>query len=1100
MLIVPDPQVADRWLSELRFFSGDSLPLSIFPDRETLPYDSMAPGADLVSERLRLLVELPRVNKGVIIATLAAVMHRLPPAGHCVPVCELKTGDEVDITSLRDTLVHNGYRFVQQVAERGEAAVRGSLVDIFPMGSASTPCRIDLDGDFIEQMRWFDCDSQRSVGQTASLDILPAAELPLSVAAIEKFRLALRELCEGDPMRSSIYRGVREGHLPAGVEYYLPLFFDTTSDFFSFLPADSVLMYDPGLPGLAEQFYADAENRYRRLREECQDEPVLPPGQLFLDRQQLQQRCHDFSTILLQESDAENSDFSLDTDRVTPVTIEPRGHDPFVLIRNFISRHQGYSILLSCESKGAMAALLENFTSSGLKITKCNDFADFLDKAPELAVVPQALDRGMLLTSAKIAVLGEPHLYGNKIRRRRKRGKQRSAVAALRNLTELNTGSPVVHEDYGVGRYHGLEVIEHNGIQAEFIVLHYADGDRLYVPVMLAHRIQRYAGTDPEHAPWHKLSGGQWQKSKARAARQAHDTAAELLELQARREARQRPAFVPQAEHRQFRDAFTFTETPDQEQAIDAVLADLRAARPMDRLVAGDAGFGKTEVAMNAAFAVTSNNRQVVILAPTTLLVQQHYRNFRDRFANWPVRVAQLSRFVAATTAGATVAGLADGTIDIVIGTHALLSKKISYNRLGLIIIDEEHRFGVRQKEQLKSLRAETDILSMTATPIPRTLDMALSGIRDISIISTPPARRQPVTTQVRQWDPVHVSEIIERELRRGGQVFFVHNRVRGMEQAVQKLRSAVPGLEVRIAHGQMPERELETIMTDFSHRRFPVLACTAIIENGIDIPTANTIIVNDAHKLGTAQLYQLRGRVGRSHHNAYACLIAPPTNAMSDEARQRLEAICAIDTLGIGLSLALQDLETRGAGTLLGEEQSGHINNIGYGTYIDMVRRAVSELGQGSKDMDLFASRQVDIELSYPALLPEDYIPDVQQRLRIYRDMASMDEEELSQWRMELVDRYGELPQPADTLLRQHAIRLKAEKLGVQRLKWDARGGRIEFADNCKVEPQKIISLVQSDDDYKLSGPSGIRINKSFDDAEQQCEFIIQLLTKLQQ
>lgn len=1099
-LLASDPQEADRWHAELSFFLGDSLPLILFPDRETLPYDKIAPNPDLVSERLRLLNELPGMRRGIVIAPLSAALHRLPPPAHCAAALRLRPGDRMDTIEIRDRLARCGYRFVQQVAERGEVAVRGSLIDVFPMGSASGPCRIDLDDDRVEQVRWFDAATQRSTGQAEELTLLPAAEVPLSEAAMEGFRVALRELCTGNPMDSSVYRGVREGRLPAGVEYYMPLFFADAADLFDYLPANSVVAHEASLPQAASDFYADADSRYQRLLREYPEEPLPPPGQLFLDEAELQRRCRSLATILLQEGAVAGADFSLDAHRVPPVTVDPRAPDPFSLLRRFLRRHGDHSVLLSCESKGAMEALLDNLGPSGLQALRCDDFSDFVARRPGLGVAPQALDRGMLLAEERIAVFGEPHLYGSKIRRRRARGRRRSAAEALRNLAELAMGSAVVHEDHGVGRYQGLEVIEHNGRSAEFILLQYAGEDRLYVPVMLANRIQRYSGADPEQAPLHSLSGGLWQRSKARAARQARDTAAELLELQARREARQRPPFALQEEQAAFRAAFNFTETADQEQAIDDVLADLQAQRPMDRLVAGDAGFGKTEVAMNAAFAVVSNGHQVAIMAPTTLLVQQHYRNFRDRFADWPVRVAQLSRFVSSGDADGVVSGLREGELDIVIGTHALLNKKIRYKRLGLIIIDEEHRFGVRQKERIKSLRAQTDVLSLTATPIPRTLDMALSGIRDISIISTPPARRQPVATEVRQWDPVHVSEAVARELRRGGQVFFVHNRVQTMEQAVRRLRSAVPGLDVRVAHGQMRERDLERIMTDFSHRRFPALACTAIIENGIDIPTANTMIVDEAHKLGLAQLYQLRGRVGRSHHNAYAYFITPPPSAMNEQAKHRLEAICAMDTLGIGLGLALQDLEIRGAGVLLGEEQSGHINSIGYGAYLDLVRRAVAELRQsGDLDSDLLANRLADIEIPFAALLPEDYIPDVQHRLRLYRRMASMEQEELSEWRMELVDRYGKLPEEADTLLRLHAIRLQAEALGVKRIWWDARGGHISFSDDCRVDPQWLVSMVQDSPGYRLADQNSIHIAISFDEARQQCDFISELLARMQ-
>ncbi|WP_297528434.1 transcription-repair coupling factor [Thiohalobacter sp.] len=1102
VVLAEDPAQADRLRAQLPWFAGAELPLLGFPDWETLPYDAFSPHQDIISERIETLYRLPSLARGFVVMAAPTLLQRLaPPAYVQATGLMLSTGERIDLDSLRNRFEQAGYQCVAQVMEHGEFAVRGSLVDVYPMGSA-LPYRIDLFDDEIETLRTFDPETQRSIEKVDNVRLLPAREFPFTEQAIRHFRQAWRRRFEGDPRRSGLYRDVSQGLAPAGIEYYLPLFHDKMASLFDYLPDNTLFIALPGSLETLEAFHSDLEARHEQ-RQHDSERPILAPDELYLAPQEVTASLSARPRILLQRFEFPNpaaEQINFATAALPDVSIKPRAAEPADRLRSFLDRFPG-RVLITAESAGRREYLQDLLRDQGLRPQLVEGWQDFArgDAHPALTVAP--LEEGLLLDAAGIALVTETQLLGRRVEQARRRRKGRDAERVVADLNDLAIGAPVVHEDHGVGRFLGLNRLEVGGQVQEFLTLEYAGGDKLYVPVSSLHLVSRYTGASPEAAPLHRLGSDQWQKARRKAAERVRDVAAELLDIHARRAARKGHAFeVHTEEYRQFASAFPFEETPDQQSAIEAVLADMAAPQPMDRVVCGDVGFGKTEVAMRAAFVAATAGRQVAVLVPTTLLAQQHYENFRDRMADWPIRIEVLSRFRSGRQQQAVLADLAAGKVDILIGTHKILQPEVRFANLGLVVIDEEHRFGVRQKERLKALRAEVDLLTLTATPIPRTLNMALSGLRDLSIIATPPAERTAIKTFVGEWDAPTVREACLREIRRGGQVYFLHNEVESIERMARELAELVPEATVSIGHGQMRERELEQVMLDFYHRRSNLLVCTTIIESGIDVPTANTIIINRADKLGLAQLHQLRGRVGRSHHRAYAYLITPPRQAMTPDAIKRLEAIESLEDLGAGFSLATHDLEIRGAGELLGDEQSGQIQEVGFTLYAELLERAVRSLKAGEQpQLDRPLDHGAEIELGLPALIPEDYLPDVHGRLILYKRIASApDAEALRDLQVEMIDRFGLLPEPVKNLFTLTELKLMALPLGIAKIDFGTRGGRVQFRAETAVDPARLVALIQSEPArYRLDGDR-LRILDELPDPLARVEAVRALLAAL--
>ena len=1085
LVVTADVQSATRLDNELRFFAGENdLPVQVFPDWETLPYDVFAPLPDLVSERLTALHQLPRMTRGVLVAPVSTLLQRLCPPdyveGHTFL---LRVGDRLPLDDTRRRLERAGYQCVSQVMSHGEFAVRGSLLDIFPMG-AGDAYRIDLFDDEVDSIRTFDPETQRSLDRVSDISVLPAREFPVHDAAVKHFRQAWRETFEGDPQRSLVYRDVSDGRLPGGIEYYLPLFFEHTATLFDYLPEGTTALYPAEIRDLADGFLDQVNARYEQRRHDA-ERPLLAPPRLYLDAQQLAAAANRLAGISYQRHEVHErrkgfaSFANLDAAALPALGFQARAQRPAGLLQDFLESHPG-RVLFVAESAGRREALVDTLHGFGIRPQVITGWDAFLGGHERLCVTAAPVEQGLILRHAGVALITEAQLLGERVRQTRRRKTISDAEQVIRNLTELSEGAPVVHEDHGVGRYLGLQYIEVGGQPQEFLTLEYAGGDKLYVPVASLHLISRYTGATEEAAPLHRLGSDQWDKARRRAAEKARDVAAELLDIYARREAHTGFAVPPPGEeYAAFAAAFEFEETPDQQAAIDAVIADMTSPRPMDRLVCGDVGFGKTEVAMRAAFLAAHGGKQVTVLVPTTLLAQQHYENFADRFADWPVKVASLSRFRTAAEQKQILAELVAGTIDIVIGTHKLLRPEVKFRDLGLVIVDEEHRFGVRHKERLKSLRASVDMLTLTATPIPRTLNMAMSGLRDLSIIATPPVARHPIKTFVSQWNDATVAEACQREIGRGGQVYFLHNEVHSIDRMAEQVRKLAPTARVDIAHGQMRERDLERVMRDFYHQRFNVLVCTTIVESGIDVPSANTIIINRADRLGLAQLHQLRGRVGRSHHRAYAYLIAPPPRAMTEDARKRLEAIESLEELGAGFSLATHDLEIRGAGELLGEEQSGQINEIGFTLYTELLERAVRAIREGRQpELERPLDHGAEVDLGIPALIPDDYLPDVHTRLVMYKRIASAEsEEDLRELQVEMIDRFGLLPGPVKNLFAVTGLKLQARPIGIRKLEVGEKGGRIQFTEEPNIDFGRVIQLIQTQPgSYRLDPPDRLR------------------------
>ncbi|WP_291994821.1 transcription-repair coupling factor [Candidatus Accumulibacter sp. ACC003] len=1064
---------AQRLLQEIPCFAAD-LRIRLLPDWETLPYDSFSPHHDLVSERLATLYAVMRGDCDVLLVPAGTAVYRLAPAAYLAAYTFfLKQGEQLDAGQLRAQLTLAGYAHVTQVVAPGEYSIRGGIIDLFPMGS-QLPYRLDLFDDEIESIKTFDVDSQRTLYPVPEIRLLPAREFPLDEQGRSRFRQRFRELFDGDPGKSRIYKDVSNGVPTAGIEYWLPLFFEETASLFDYLPGDAILALHGNVPEALRAFWREAQSRYDMLAGD-RSRPLLPPADLFLAEEHFFVAAKPYAGIKLSVGDDGPAR------RLPAVAVDRRAQDPLSRLKAFIDDFNG-RVLIVAETAGRRETLAELLAEYGLQPQASASVADFLSADSKLSLAVAPLHDGF--QCEQLAIISESELYADSPSRRARHVAQRKASVDnwLRDLTELKIGSPVVHEQHGIARYQGLVHLDLGEGQMEFLELHYASNAKLYVPVSQLHVISRYSGADPDAAPLHTLGSPQWEKAKRRAALQARDTAAELLALYALRAARQGHACdFKTHDHDAFADGFGFEETPDQAAAIAAVIEDMKSGRPMDRLVCGDVGFGKTEVALRAVFCAVAGGRQAAVLCPTTLLCEQHFQTFNDRFADWPVKIAELSRFKTGAEVSQALKEVAAGRIDIVIGTHRLLQKDVKFSRLGLVVIDEEHRFGVRQKEALKALRAEVDVLTLTATPIPRTLAMSLEGLRDFSVIATAPQKRLAIKTFVSRFSDGIIREALLREFKRGGQVYFLHNEVSTIENMRDKLAKLLPEARIVVGHGQMKERDLERVMRDFTQQRVNVLLCTTIIETGIDNPHANTIVINRADKFGLAQLHQLRGRVGRSHHQAYAYLLTHDDEALNKQARQRLEAIQMMDELGAGFYLAMHDLEIRGAGEVLGDNQSGEMQEVGFNMFTEMLNRAVAALKKGQEpDLTQPLAITTEINLHTPALLPADYAPDVHERLALYKRLANCTlAEQLADLQEELIDRFGELPPQTRALLDSHRLRLLCKPLGVSKLDATAEQISVQFEAKPSVDPLRIIELIQTNRNYRLAGQDRLLVKR---------------------
>ena len=1123
LVVARDNQGAHQLEADLHTLlgSGSALPVLPFPDWETLAYDRFSPHPDIISQRLAALHALPLLKHGIVVVPVQTLMQRLPPLRYVVGGSfDLKVGQVLDFDQEKRRLETASYRNVPQVLDPGDFAVRGGLLDVYPMG-ADAPLRIELLDDVIDSIRAFDPETQRSLDKVDAVQMLPGREVPLDDLSVQRALDTLRERFDVDTRRSALYQDLKSGIAPAGVEYYLPLFFEQTSTLFDYFNGNVLPLISDGAHEAAEAFWAQTSNRYEQRRHDI-ERPLLPPDELYLPPAALRERLNQIARIEVCGPDhPRRGDAKPLGEQPVPVLpLAAKDVEPAAAIKSFLSSYKG-RVLVAADSPGRREALMEVMQAAGLVPDVVGSFRDFLSDrhsreggnpaifasdgkaestakslgsrlrgnddsenvaASRFSIAVAPLEDGFALDTPQIAVLTERQLFPERAtqpHRRKRTGREPEAI--IRDLGELSEGAPIVHEDHGVGRYRGLVVLEAGGTPGEYLEIEYAKGDRLYVPVAQLHLISRYSGASVETAPLHSLGGEAWTKAKRKAAEKVRDVAAELLEIQARRQARAGLALhLDRAMYEPFAAGFPFEETPDQHHAIEAVLRDLASSQPMDRVVCGDVGFGKTEVALRAAFAAASAGKQVAVLVPTTLLAEQHYRNFRDRFADWPLRVEVLSRFKTTKEIKAELEKVSEGTLDVIVGTHRLLQPDVKFKDLGLVIVDEEQRFGVRQKEALKALRANVHLLTLTATPIPRTLNMAMAGLRDLSIIATPPPNRLAVQTFITPWDEALLRESFQRELARGGQVYFLHNDVESIGRMQRDLQLLVPEARIGVAHGQMPERELEQVMLDFQKQRFNVLLCTTIIESGIDIPNANTIIINRADRFGLAQLHQLRGRVGRSHHRAYAYLVVPEKRAMTGDAQRRLDAIAAMDELGAGFTLATHDLEIRGAGELLGEDQSGQMAEVGFSLYTELLERAVRSIKQGKlPDMDAGTAHGADVELHIPSLIPDHYLPDVHTRLTLYKRISSArDGDELRDLQVEMIDRFGLFPDAVKHLFAIADLKLTATAMGIRKLDLGENGGRIVFESQPNIDPMAVIQMIQKQPKlYAMEGPDKLKI-----------------------
>lgn len=1105
LLITQDNLSANQLQAELNFFLNPESPqeLLFFPDWETLPYDQFSPHQDIISERLYTLSRIQQVTDAIVITAASTLMHRLcPPEFLNQYALMLKEGQKLDLTAFRNQLQQSGYHCVNKVLEHGEFAVRGSIIDVYPMGSG-LPFRIELFDDEIESLREFDTETQRTIEKIKEINVLPAREFPLNEQSQLLFRRAFREQFSGNPSQCPIYEAISEGQFPSGIEYYLPLFFEKTVTFFDYLPENAKVCLVENIQNNAEQFWQELNERFEQRRYDI-SRPILSPPACFINPTELLTKANTYEQLRLLQNPSDKKGAVVNFDIVPgpQLPIDRKTQEPLSQLRNYCA-DSSRRYLIVVESAGRREVLLDLLKPSGISAKVHASWHDFINDTAPINISTGDLIYGCELKQSHIVIIVESQLFGEQSTpQRRSTQKTVDPDLIIRDMAELRVGAPVVHLQFGVGRYQGLQHIKSNGIAGEFLVLTYAGEDKIYVPVTSLHLISRYTGVDSEHAPLHKLGSDQWQKEKKKAAEKIHDVAIELLDLYAKREAQSGYQYkVDHNEYVKFASAFPFTETPDQLHAIEQIIKDMESPRPMDRLICGDVGFGKTEVAMRAAFVAVQNNKQVCILVPTTLLAGQHFESFRDRFADFPINIELLSRFRSGKETETVLTALKSGTVDIVIGTHKLFQSNIAFKNLGLLIIDEEHRFGVKQKEHIKALRTHVDILSMTATPIPRTLNMAMAGIRDISLMTTPPAKRLAIKTFWQEKKDATVREAILREILRGGQVFFLHNNVETIERVCQDLQTLVPEAKIRSAHGQMRERELERVMSDFYHHRFNVLVCTTIIETGIDIPTANTIIIDRADKFGLAQLHQLRGRVGRSHHQAYAYLLTPNEKLLTADAVKRLEAIISLEDLGAGFTLATHDLEIRGAGELLGAEQSGNMQAVGFNLFMEMLDKAVHDLKAGkTPELSAPMHQGPEIDLRISAIIPEEYIPDIHNRLIMYKRIANAkSKEQLHDLQIELIDRFGLLPQQVKHLLLITELKLKAEKMGIQKISAGAQQGKLEFSENPSIDPGVLIHLIQVHAKrYQMEGPQRLRFTLDNTASEERIFEISSLLNQL--
>lgn len=1099
-------------LLELAFF-GDTVkrPVHEFPDWECLPYDRVSPHQDIISMRLATLAKLATNQKGIYVLPASALMQRLPPAeyvlGHSF---SLKVNQDVDTEALRSQLIDGGYYSVEQVMAAGEFAFRGGVIDIFPSG-AEQPFRLDLFDTVIESIRHFDPETQRSTTTLDAIELLPAREFPLDQDGIQHFRQAYRAHFAGDAKKALIYNAVSDGFAAPGIEFFIPLFFESLSTIFDYCADDAKFVCMGAALDNVDTLYSEASSRFEEAKL-VTEWPPLEPKELFLDQSQVFAGLKDFSRAQASLLSLTNEKHAYEFDVSAPPTfnLNLRSDAPYA---DLVAKLKGskFRTLIVAESAGRRESLMGILKQNALDPVLKKTWQEFLGGESQLGVIVGNLDRGATLNELGIQIVTEAELYGRQsVSKRRRSERNKDPDAIIKSLAELKIGDPIVHEDHGVGRYRGLEELSFGDDDNEFAVVEYQGGDRIYIPVLSLGKVSRYVGGTPETAPLHKMGSDTWIKLTSKAKEKAYDVATELLEVQALRAARVGHAF-PQIDesYDSFAAGFGFEETPDQVQVIDDVIDDMVAPKPMDRLVCGDVGFGKTEIALRAAYMAIAGGKQVAILVPTTLLAQQHFDNFADRFADWPVRIELLSRFRSGKQTKDAVAGLESGHVDIAIGTHKLIQKDIKFKDLGLLIIDEEHRFGVRQKEQLKRMRSQVDILTLTATPIPRTLNFALSGLRDISVIATPPKTRLSVKTFVREWNDQTLKEAITREIRRGGQVYFLHNEVNTIEKIREQIEELVPEARIKIGHGQMGERELESVMRDFYHQRFNVLLCTTIIESGIDIPSANTIVINRADRFGLAQLHQLRGRVGRSHHQAYAYMVTPPINSITSDARKRLEAIETLNTLGAGFALASQDLEIRGAGELLGESQSGVIDQIGYSMYSNFLEQAIKTIqrhrrrkrGEPALEEDVSQANvdNVEINLNLPARFPDAYVPDVHMRLTMYKRISGASSRRmLDELEMECIDRFGLLPDAAKNLFGIAGLKLGAARLGVNAIEAGPKGALIKFVPEPEINFDQLLRLVSTNSNlYRFSGSQNLTITSEMPEPADRFRVIEEFLAR---
>ncbi|NNM58685.1 MAG: transcription-repair coupling factor [Legionellales bacterium] len=1105
LIICQDTLAAQRIENELAFFIPDQKSrIMSFPDWETLPYDSFSPHQDIISERIATLYRLLNQPHVILIVPVTTLMHFIGEKTFIERTSlYLKTGDKLSIGHVRQQFEKRGYRCVNQVYEHGEFAVRGSILDIYPMG-ANVPYRIDLFDDEIDTIREFDPETQLSQGKIKEINLLPALEFPFDEVGVSLFRQNWRASFEGNPLSCPLYERVSQGMLAGGIEYYLPLFYQQAGTLFDYLPEDCLLVRIDEIKDAADHFWQEVSTRFTQCNID-RTKPLLKPDKLFLRPDQLLGACKQFKQIQLNHSpfaEAKTTRQNLATASMPEVQVNHKLQNPLINLQTYLADFHG-RLLFCVESAGRREALLALLQTIAVHPRSVDSWKAYIASEERYSITIAPLDEGVNLPEQSLLVITEAQLFGSYVlQQRRRKSKKFDAEQSVRNLAELSIGNPIVHLEHGVGRYLGLQLIKAGDVEGEYLTIEYAGGDKIYIPVTSLHLISRYSGMDMDHAPLNRLGTNQWQKAKEKAAEQVRDVAAELLDLYAKRAARAGFRFnAPDDDYTRFSAGFPFEETPDQADAIQAVLTDMQSGRPMDRLVCGDVGFGKTEVAMRAAFMAVNSNKQVAVLVPTTLLAQQHYETFSDRFADWPINIAALSRFQTAKQKTTVLEKLNKGDLDIVIGTHTLIQDKIKFQRLGLLIIDEEHRFGVHQKEKLKALRSEVDILTLTATPIPRTLNMAMSNLRELSIIATPPARRLSVKTFLHERSNTLIREALLREILRGGQVYFLHNDVESIDRVASELTTLLPEARINIAHGQMHERELEHVMTEFYHQRFNVLVCTTIIETGIDVPTANTIVIDRADKFGLAQLHQLRGRVGRSHHQAYAYLLVPPEKKLTKDAEKRLEAITVHDALGVGFVLATHDLEIRGAGELLGDNQSGNIQAIGFHLYMEMLEKTVEAIKSGkTPDKNTSVFDTLEVELKIPALIPSDYLDDVHERLVWYKRISSIkNEAELHELKVQMIDRFGLLPRACQNLFEMAQIKLQAQVLGVKKIEANPSGGRIEFQQDTRVEPITIIKLIQQKaHTFQMESSNRLRFKLGSDTAEKRIEVVKSVLALL--